>query len=116
MSRDIRSKSYKEMQGATVTPNISDPIAYIDNGSEITLKKWDKLDNDDSRRAFLSKSLSLLAKNFSSNWQQVYEVIHLMQDTDWFWKEQGFETFEEFWTDRGKFSFEQFRQLEHAHM
>jgi hypothetical protein len=116
MSRDIRSKSYKEMQGATVTPNISDPITYIDNGSEVTLKKWDKLDNDDSRRAFLSKSLSLLAKNFSSNWQQVYEVIHLMQITDWFWKEQGFETFEEFWTDRGKFSFEQFRELEHAHL
>ena len=110
------SEEQEVCKGATSVPVIGEPMVYIDNGTQVTLNSFSKLQTDTAKRAFFDKMLAVMDKNFASNWQQVYEAIRLMEENEWYWKDKGFATFAEFWSEQGKFSFEQFRTLEHAHL
>lgn len=112
----VINESKEICDGQTAVPLIGDPMVYIDNGTEVTLKSFGKLETDVARKAFFDKMLATMDRNFSSNWQQVYEVIRLVQENEWYWKSKGYSSFPEFWKNQGRFSFEQFKTLEHAHL
>jgi len=110
------NESKEICDGQTAVPLIGNPMVYIDNGTEVTLKSFGKLKTDVARKAFFDKMLATMDQNFSSNWQQVYEAIRLVQENEWYWKSKGYGSFPEFWKDQGRFSFEQFKTLEQVHL
>lgn len=109
------SEEQEVCKGATSVPVIGEPMVYIDNGTWLTVQSFNELQTNTARKAFFDKMLATMDRNFSSNWQSVYAAIDLMKREEWYWKEKGFKTFEDFWKQAGKFAFQQFRTLEHSH-
>lgn len=104
--------SFNGTKGEAAVMEIKLPEVYIDTGSMISQRSWEKLLNDDQKKAALDAFFDRMDQNFSRNWQATYELISLAQEYEKYWRDEGFSSFEEFWRERGKFAFDQFRKLE----
>jgi hypothetical protein len=65
-------------------------------------KAYGELIEDDAKRAYLDAIDRTITANvsYTSDWASLYEAADFLREHDEFWKELGFESFEDYWRDR----------------
>jgi len=82
------------------------------NGTEVVNDTYGRLETDEERRAFFDEFLKVQRAGFSSAWVAIYQTVDLMRQNDWYWKGQGFDSFDAFWQDQGQALFGRWAELE----
>jgi hypothetical protein len=65
------------------------------------------------RRAAIDRMLE--ATNNGSEWDRYYSGVSFIRDSEWYWRERGFNSFEEFWHQCGGKAFGEFSELENLY-
>lgn len=82
------------------------------NGTEVVNDTYGRLETDEERRAFFDEFLKVQRAGFPSAWVAIYETVDLIRQSDWYWKAQGFDSFDAFWQQQGQALFGRWADLE----
>jgi hypothetical protein len=73
---------------------------------------YGQLNTDLERQAFFDEFLKNQRRGFPSAWVAIYETVDLIRQADWYWKGQGFDSFDAFWQQQGEQLFGRWADLE----
>jgi hypothetical protein len=82
------------------------------NGTEVVNDTYGRLETEEERKAFFDEFLKVQRAGFSSAWVAIYQTVDLIRQNDWYWKSEGFESFEAFWREQGEALFGRWAELE----
>lgn len=82
------------------------------NGTEVVNDTYGRLETDEERKAFFDEFLKVQRAGFPSAWVAIYETVDLIRQADWYWQQQGFDSFDAFWQDQGQALFGRWADLE----
>lgn len=82
------------------------------NGTEVVNDTYGRLETEEERKAFFDEFLKVQRAGFSSAWVAIYQTVDLIRQNDWYWKSEGFESFEAFWQEQGEALFGRWAELE----
>ena len=94
--------------GSLPTGNLSTWI----NGNEIIKETFGRLTSDKERKAFFDEFLRVQRRDFGSAWCAIYQTIDLIRQHEWYWRDLGYQNFEDFWKSEGEILFGQWAELE----
>lgn len=87
-------------------------LSFVINGTEAVRETYGQLHTEIERRAFFDEFLKTQRRGFPSAWVAIYETLDLIRQADWYWKEQGFDSFDAFWQEQGQHLFGRWADLE----
>lgn len=109
-------KGIEQSNGQAAAARLSfNPLLFAVQSMDNTQEAWDRLDTDEARTAMLDAFFEKLEHLFAKNWAAIYQMISICRDYKQYWRNAGFDSFEDFWKERGAFAFEQFAALENAY-
>lgn len=82
------------------------------NGTEVVNDTYGRLETEEERKAFFDEFLKVQRAGFGSAWVAIYQTVDLIRQNDWYWKNEGFESFEAFWQKQGEALFGRWAELE----
>ena len=85
------------------------------NGSEVVNDTYGRLETEAERKAFFDEFLKTQRAGFSSAWVAIYQTVDLIRQNDWYWQQEGFESFDAFWQEQGAALFGQWAELENLY-
>lgn len=87
-------------------------LSFMLNGTEAVREAYGQLQTEVERKAFFDHFLTTQRRGFPSAWVAIYETVDLIRQADWYWKGQGFDSFDAFWQEQGQALFGQWADLE----
>lgn len=115
MTSEIRPESVQPHFGqaqATRIGTLPTGLSFVINGSETVQDTYGQLRTNLERQAFFDEFLKTQRRGFPSAWVAIYETVDLIRQADWYWKGQGFDSFDAFWQEQGAALFGRWADLE----
>lgn len=115
MSRNEQeSKAIRDnLTGHNVAAAVPVPELIAISGGDIR-DRFNSLDNDDQRQGFLESIIGKMDSNWG-NWAKFYEAVSILREQESFWRNLGFDTFDNFWRVTAGPSFQSFKELEEVY-
>lgn len=115
MTSELRPEAVQPHFGqaqATRLGTLPTGLSFVINGTEAVRETYGQLLTEVERKAFFDEFLKAQRRGFPSAWVAIYETVDLIRQSDWYWKAQGFDSFDAFWQDQGQALFGQWAELE----
>jgi len=115
MTSELRPESVQPHFGqaqATRIGTLPTGLSFVINGSEMVQDTYGQLHTNLERQAFFDEFLKAQRRGFPSAWVAIYETVDLIRQADWYWKGQGFDSFDAFWQKQGEALFGRWGELE----
>jgi hypothetical protein len=115
MTSELRPESVQPHFGqaqATRIGTLPTGLSFVINGSETVQDTYGQLHTNLERQAFFDEFLKAQRRGFPSAWVAIYETVDLIRQADWYWKGQGFDSFDAFWQQQGEALFGRWADLE----
>jgi hypothetical protein len=115
MTSELRPESVQPHFGqaqATRIGTLPTGLSFVINGSETVQDTYGQLHTNLERQAFFDEFLKAQRRGFPSAWVAIYETVDLIRQADWYWKGQGFDSFDAFWQEQGAALFGRWAELE----
>jgi hypothetical protein len=115
MTSELRPESVQPHFGqaqATRIGTLPTGLSFVINGSETVQDTYGQLHTNLERQAFFDEFLKAQRRGFPSAWVAIYETVDLIRQNDWYWKGQGFDSFDAFWQEQGAALFGRWAELE----
>lgn len=115
MTSELRPESVQPHFGqaqATRIGTLPTGLSFVINGSETVQDTYEQLHTNLERQAFFDEFLKTQRRGFPSAWVAIYETVDLIRQADWYWKGQGFDSFDAFWQQQGEALFGRWADLE----
>ncbi|MEK0419126.1 MAG: hypothetical protein RI949_3132 [Pseudomonadota bacterium] len=115
MTSELRPESVQPHFGqaqATRIGTLPTGLSFVINGSETVQDTYGQLHTNLERQAFFDEFLKTQRRGFPSAWVAIYETVDLIRQADWYWKGQGFDSFDAFWQEQGAALFGRWADLE----
>jgi len=115
MTSELRPESVQPHFGqaqATRIGTLPTGLSFVINGTETVQDTYGQLHTNLERQAFFDEFLKAQRRGFPSAWVAIYETVDLIRQADWYWKGQGFDSFDAFWQEQGAALFGRWADLE----
>jgi hypothetical protein len=115
MTSEVRPESVQPHFGqaqASRLGTLPTGLSFVINGTEVVRDTYGQLNTDLERQAFFDEFLKNQRRGFPSAWVAIYETVDLIRQADWYWKGQGFDSFDAFWQQQGEQLFGRWADLE----
>lgn len=89
-------------------------IQYLD-GREDVRKSFTECETQLEAKCWFDGFIDAQQRTQPRQWVRIYETLDLIRTTEWYWKDQGFETFEDWWVENGHPLFGQWAELEQTY-
>jgi len=106
-------------KGRGMAPHISPTVVVMSKEQiESEFRRIDGAAHTDAeavemRRAALDAVIE--SSNQGAGWAKFYTAIAFVKDSEWYWRDAGYDTFEKFWSENGGKAFGDFADLERAY-
>ena len=111
MSKVNKSKAVRDWHtGQSSQQNVAPAIPFAAVTGMRGVQRFHNLESQDQQRGFLDGMIANI--NDTRHWGEFYEHVSLMREQDWYWKAQGYDSFEDFWHDKVGGAFSQLEELE----
>ena len=86
-------------------------LQFLDGRKEV-YKSFSMCETQEEARGWFDGFIGSQKRKFPTAWVSLYETLDLIRTTEWYWKDQGFESFESWWVANGTPLFGQWAELE----
>lgn len=89
-------------------------IHYLD-GREDVRKSFSDCETELEARSWFDGFMQRQKETQPRQWVRIYETLDLIRTTEWYWRDEGFDTFEDWWVANGNPLFGQWAELEQTY-
>ena len=89
-----------------------DPPSFLAGSFKDVEQTYERLATQEARRSFFESGMTRIDRNLPGSWARLYWFLDLCRREQWFWKEKGYSSFEDYWEEQGKFAFTEIGKLE----
>lgn len=89
-------------------------ITYLD-GREQVWKSFKDCETKLEARGWFDGFIQSQQRDQPTTWVRIYETLDLIRTTEWYWRDKGFDSFEDWWVENGHPLFGQWAELEQTY-
>ena len=106
-----RPKATQHTHGEAVY-DLPSAVPFLLNGKASVSSEFTKLETQEEQRGWFDAFVQHQQRQFPTAWVAIYEALDLIRIADWYWKDQGYDSFEDWWKVKGEHVYGTWAELE----
>ena len=106
-----RPKATQHTHGEAVY-DLPSAVPFLLNGKASVSSEFTKLETQEEQRGWFDAFVQHQQRQFPTAWVAIYEALDLIRIAEWYWKDQGYDSFEDWWKVKGEHVYGTWAELE----